>query len=82
MRDAKFVVQFNQIQVNGMETNAGIFVGTNSQSGWSTHNKTNYSMGVSGDHNLVYRNINVIYDNDGIDTPIITKKLSQQITNQ
>jgi hypothetical protein len=71
--DTKFVVQFNQIQVNGMETNAGIFVGTNTQSRWSSHNKTNQSISVSGDQNVTSRNINVIYDNDGIDTPIITK---------
>jgi hypothetical protein len=69
--DSHLIVQFEQIVVNVMATNAGVFVGTNSQYGWSSHNKTNVSLsGVSGDKNRVYSNINVIYDNDLIDTPI------------
>jgi hypothetical protein len=66
-----FLVHFDQINVNAMETNSGVFVGTNTQSGWSSHNKTNTNIsGISGDFNKVESNINVIYDNDGVDTPI------------
>jgi hypothetical protein len=68
---ASFIVHFDRIMVNAMETNSGIFVGTNSQYGWSSHNKTNASvMGVSGDNNTIRGNLNVIYDNDLIDTSI------------
>jgi hypothetical protein len=66
-----FIVQFDRIMVNAMETNSGIFVGTNTQYGWSSHSKTNASlMGISGDGNDIGSNLNIIYDNDGIDTPI------------
>ncbi len=65
------VVQFDRIMVNALATNSGVFVGTNTQYGWSSHSKTNASlMGISGDGNRIYENVNVIYDNDGIDTPI------------
>ncbi|MDF2721249.1 MAG: hypothetical protein K0Q59_924 [Paenibacillus sp.] len=71
MVDSKFIVQFDRIIVNAMETNSGIFVGTNLQYGWSSHSKTNAVFsGISGEGNEVNRNINVIYDDDLIDTPI------------
>jgi hypothetical protein len=71
MSDRNVVVQFDNIVVNAMETNAGVFVGTNVQYGWSSHNKTNASMtGISGESNEVVGNVNIIYDNDFIDTSI------------
>jgi hypothetical protein len=66
-----FMIAFDRIMVNAMETNSGIFVGTNLQYGWSSHNKTNASIsGISGDGNELKANVNVIYDNDAIDTSI------------
>ncbi|MFC3772659.1 hypothetical protein [Paenibacillus sp. GCM10012303] len=71
MLDTKFLVQFDRIVVNVMETNSGVFIGTNLQYAWSSHSKTNASItGISGDHHEITGNINVIYDNDMIDTPI------------
>ncbi|PYI55453.1 hypothetical protein [Paenibacillus flagellatus] len=71
MSDTKLLVQFDRIVVNSIGTNAGIFVGTNLQYGWSSHSKTNASItDVTGDGNEVRGNVNVIYDNDLIDTPI------------
>lgn len=71
MAESKFIVQFDRIAVNAMEKNSGVFVGTNLQYGWSSHNKTNASIAfVSGDGNAIEGNVNVIYDNDIIDTPI------------
>ncbi|GAA3405903.1 hypothetical protein ACFFNY_26125 [Paenibacillus hodogayensis] len=71
MPGTSFLVQFDRIVVNAMETNSGIFVGTNLQYGWSSHSKTNASFsGISGEGHQVTRNVNVIYDNDLIDTPI------------
>lgn len=71
MLDTKFLVQFDRIVVNTMETNSGIFVGTNLQYGWSSHSKSNAAFsGISGNDNEVTRNVNVIYDDDMIDTPI------------
>lgn len=70
MPDTKFLVQFDRIVVNSIGPNSGIFVGTNLQYGWSSHNKTNASLSGMGDGSEVSRNVNVIYDNDMIDTPI------------
>ncbi|UFJ41542.1 hypothetical protein LOK74_03135 [Brevibacillus humidisoli] len=77
MREQKAqLVQFDQINVNVIESASGIFVGTNYQCGWGSHNTSNSAFGqVSGDQNLVYHNINVLYDNDGIDTPIDDRDL-------
>ncbi|RKN86401.1 hypothetical protein [Paenibacillus ginsengarvi] len=69
MLDTKFLVQFDKIVVNSIGPNSGIFVGTNLQYGWSSHNKTNASIqGV--ENGTVSGNINVFYDDDLIDMPV------------
>lgn len=71
MADAKFLVHFDRIVVNSIGTSAGVFIGTNLQYGWSSHNKSNSSISdISGTGNTFTRNVNVICDNDLIDTPI------------
>jgi hypothetical protein len=66
-------VTFNNILVNSLNTNAGIFVGTNSQSNWSSgsNNKSGFGS-VLGTRNVISRSVNIFMDNDIIDTPIIT----------
>jgi hypothetical protein len=65
------LVHFNQINVNAIENASGIFVGTNTQLGWDTHNKSNVAMGhISGDYNRLYHNINILQDGDFMDTYI------------
>lgn len=65
------LVHFDQIMVNLLEKNSGIFIGTNLQYGWNSHNKTNASVNnILGDYNNLYENINVVYDNDFMDMPI------------
>lgn len=62
-------IQFDQICVNVIENTSGIFVGTNSSSNWNAYNKTNSAFGsIYGDQNQIGYNLNVLYDNDGIDT--------------
>lgn len=70
MLDTKFLVQFDKIMVNSIGPNSGIFVGTNLQYGWSSHNKTNASFQGVGEKGTVSGNLNVFYDNDLIDMPI------------
>jgi hypothetical protein len=71
MADAKFLVHFDRIMVNSIGTSAGVFIGTNLQYGWSSHNKSNSNISdISGTGNTFTRNVNVICDNDLIDTPI------------
>jgi len=68
------IIRFDSIQVNSIDTNSGIFIGTNLTYGWTSHNKSNTNIsGISGDFNSVSENINVLYDNDGVDTAILDK---------
>lgn len=62
---------FNAINVNGLETNNGIFVGDNAASNWASHNKNQFAIGqVFGAFNNYPANFNTIIDQDFIDTPI------------
>jgi hypothetical protein len=64
-------VQFDSINVNALENNSGVFVGTNTQMYWSSHSNHKYGLGrITGKHNGVAKNINVFSDDDVIDTPI------------
>jgi hypothetical protein len=64
-------VQFDNINVNAIDTNAGIFIGTNGQNNWSSNNNTKSGFGsLFGKFNLVSKNINIVKDDDVIDTPI------------
>lgn len=68
-------IQFDSIYVNAIEKNSGIFVGPNSQNGWHTHSKENAALGtVVGTANLIHHNVNVVHDEDEIDTPINIEK--------
>lgn len=65
------ILQFDKIFVNALETNSGIFVGTNNQYAWNSHSKTNASIcAISGDSNSFEYNYNIILDDDVVDTPI------------
>lgn len=65
------IVHFEQINVNGMTNAAGIFIGTNLQTGWSSHGKSNSGFGtIMGKRNLVNQNMNIVDDRDLLDTPI------------
>ena len=67
------MVCFNNILVNLVNTNAGIFVGTNSQGNWRSGSNSKVGFGsVMGSGNVVSRAVNIFLDNDVIDTPIIT----------
>ena len=70
------IVRFDRIVVNSIQTNAGVFVGTNLQYGWSSHSKSNASISdIYGDGNEFRQNVNVLCDNDVIDTPIDDRDL-------
>lgn len=66
-------VTFNSILINAVNTNSGIFVGTNTQSNWNSNSNNKFGFGeVLGTGNVVSRAVNIFMDNDFIDTPIIT----------
>ncbi|KUO77621.1 MAG: hypothetical protein APF77_19910 [Clostridia bacterium BRH_c25] len=66
------IVSFNNILVNAINNNSGIFVGTNSQGNWNSNSNNKSGFGsVFGARNVVSRAVNIFMDNDLIDTPII-----------
>ncbi|MDN4526707.1 hypothetical protein [Fictibacillus fluitans] len=68
-KSSKMNVLFNSINVNVIAANSGIFVGSNTQLYWNSVNKLNSGAGnVLGSGNFSTGNINVLYDNDLIDT--------------
>ncbi|MFC7395274.1 hypothetical protein [Scopulibacillus cellulosilyticus] len=64
-------IQFDNIAINSAASGAGVFNGANNQFGWSSHAKTNSGLGtIGGHHNPLPYNINILWDNDKIDTTI------------
>jgi hypothetical protein len=62
---------FNSININGQETNTGVFVGENAANNWESHNKNQTSLGfIFGSYLTFPYNYNFISDNDFVDTPI------------
>lgn len=71
------IVQFGNVSVNSMANASGVFIGTNTQYGWSSHEKENEALGlVFGDLNIMYGNINLLNDCDFIDAPITDNDLT------
>lgn len=67
------MVTFNSILVNTLNSNSGIFVGTNSQYNWSSNSNNKSGFGsILGAGNAVSRGVNIFMDNDLIDTPILS----------
>ncbi|KGP74147.1 hypothetical protein [Pontibacillus yanchengensis] len=66
-------IQFDSININNMEMNSGVFTGSNYQANWSTNFKMNNGIGlVVGNGNVIAHNLNIVDDNDIVDTPIKT----------
>lgn len=65
------MISFDQLTAGTIQSSSGIFNGKNIQFGWSAHSKTNNGFGtVGGNSNTLRNNINVVFDNDQLDTPI------------
>lgn len=67
-------VTFDSITVNAIETNSGIFIGTNWQPSWRSNNNSKSAFGsITGHYNVIHENLNIFKDDDFIDTPINSK---------
>lgn len=62
-------IHFNNLSVTSIETNSGIFIGNNSAPGWHSASKSNRGFG-SSNGSVFYQTVNIVIDNDGIDTVI------------
>ncbi|MTH54642.1 hypothetical protein GKZ89_14655 [Bacillus mangrovi] len=62
-------IHFNSINITTLSANSGVFTGTNSQYDWTSSIKSNYGFGkVIGMDNLSIGNINVVQDDDIMDS--------------
>ncbi|MCM3163949.1 hypothetical protein KDJ21_016540 [Metabacillus litoralis] len=64
-------VQFDAIKVYVIDTNSGIFVGTNTQLNWTSSSDRKNGFGsIYGNFNKASENFILFKDDDVIDTPI------------
>jgi hypothetical protein len=69
----KTAIIIGQVQINDIRNNANLLSGDNTQRGWRSHSKINYSLGrVNGDANLINSRLNYLSDPDCIDVQITT----------
>ncbi|MDA8333602.1 MAG: hypothetical protein M0Z41_01200 [Peptococcaceae bacterium] len=68
MPDKKPAIYLNSLSIDTLDTTCGVFIGVNRAVGWSSHSKSNSGLGTSGDN--CQNNLNIVYDNDIIDTPM------------
>ena len=72
-KENQIVISFAGLTVTSIGPSSGVFIGKNNAIGWSAHGKSNAGLGsVSG---KVLHNINVVYDNALIDSPIDDRDL-------
>lgn len=70
-KNIKAMIHIENMQAGSITNASGIFSGKNIQIGWSSHGKFNSGFGtLGGSNNKVYKNTNVVFDNDQIDTAI------------
>lgn len=59
------------VKVGAISDNSGVYISNqNVILGISNHSKTNSGIGSIDSHNALLGNLSIVYDNDGIDTPI------------
>lgn len=65
------MISFDKLSAGTVSSSSGIFNGKNIQFGWSSHSKTNNGFGtLGGNSNEMHNNLNIVFDNDQLDTPI------------
>jgi len=79
MTEKEPVIYLNSLSVDTLDTTCGVFIGVNRATGWSSHAKTNSGLGTSGPH--CRNNINIVYDNDFVDTPAESRDMFLHTAN-
>ena len=63
------IIKFTNINISYISSNSGVFTGTNSQLNWQVNWKSNTGFGeITGYDNLASHIVNIINDNDVIDS--------------
>ncbi|HHW37019.1 MAG TPA: hypothetical protein GXX18_07260 [Bacillales bacterium] len=63
-------INFNEIKVDLLDTNATISIGENTQSGWASQIKGNLGNGQFIGDNVLADSLNVVKDDDIVDAPV------------
>jgi hypothetical protein len=74
-----FIVEkivFDKIDVETIESNSGIFIGKNFATNWDANSKTQNVIGTIQGSNQFEKSAAILYDNDIVDTVIITNDKS------
>jgi hypothetical protein len=72
-------IKFEEINANTLNRNSTVAIGENQQLNWETFNKQNYGTGFLSGENLLGNNINMIHDDDMIDSPIHEQAVNHSV---
>lgn len=75
-------INFVSIVINSQNTNATVSIGENTQSGWNSHQKSNYGNGMYFGNTASPNNIINILDNDVVDMPVTDNDFIPSNQNQ
>lgn len=68
-------IHFSNMNISSMTSNSGIFTGENSQSNWQISLKSNTGFGkMIGSNHIAVQNINIVNDNDVMDSDFSQKQ--------
>ncbi|QFT88590.1 hypothetical protein FIU87_08045 [Bacillus sp. THAF10] len=67
---------FNQINVNSISQSSAVATGQNNQPDWTTQGKLNMGNGIEIGIVAVTNVCNVVFDPDGVDTPIANPEIN------
>ncbi|UII56447.1 hypothetical protein LS684_02875 [Cytobacillus spongiae] len=76
-----FSIVLNQINANNISENATISTGQNNQADWSWQGKNNIAAGLNVGLIFITNNVNIISDNDVIDTPVSNPEINNPQPN-
>lgn len=68
--DSDTNIDFNEIKVDLLNTNATISIGESTQSGWASQLKSNLGNGNFLGNNILADSLNVVKDDDIVDSPV------------
>lgn len=69
-KDSDLDINFNEIKVDALNTNATISIGESTQSGWASQTKSNLGNGHFLGNNVIADSQNIVKDDDIVDAPV------------
>lgn len=75
-------INFNEIKVDLLDTNATISIGENTQTGWASQIKSNLGNGQFIGDTVLSDSINIVKDDDIVDTPVAQRLINFSSTEE